>query len=98
MKREFLMDAIEFEWDPEKEESNIRKHGIDFAAACQVFRDADRLEFCDGEHSEIGETRYITIGYVLDVLTVVYTERGDRLRIISARRATRLERMMYYGD
>ena len=78
-----------FEWDEEKEKINIAKHGIDFATASHVFLDPDRLEYYDEKHSTSDEDRYITIDFVGDVLTVVYTERIDALRIISARIATK---------
>ena len=89
--------SLEFEWDEEKEQINIAKHGIDFATASHVFLDPDRLEYYDEKHSTTDEDRYITIGFVADVLTVVYTERRDALRIISARIATKKEKVIYYG-
>ena len=60
--------------------------------------DLNRLEFYDEKHSTAEEDRYITIGLVEEILTVVYTERTTALRIISARAATKKERMAYYGD
>jgi uncharacterized DUF497 family protein len=89
---------LEFEWDEEKERINIAKHGIDFETASHVFLDPNRLEYYDEAHSSRGEARNITIGYVEEVLTVVYTERKNALRIISARAATKKERMVYYGS
>ena len=89
---------LEFEWDEEKERINIAKHGIDFETASHVFLDSNRLEYYDEAHSSRGEARNITIGYVEEILTVVYTERKKALRIISARAATKKERMMYYGN
>ena len=65
---------LQFEWDEKKEQINIAKHGIDFATASHVFLDPDRLEYFDEKHSTINEDRYITIGFVEDILTVVYTE------------------------
>lgn len=87
-----------FEWDDEKEKANIQKHGIDFATAARVFKDIDRLEIYDAAHSEI-EDRYITIGIINEVVcvvAVVYTEREEAIRLISARKATRRERSAYY--
>ncbi len=87
-----------FEWDDEKEKINIRKHGIDFATAAHVFSDENRLDLYDEAHSE-SEDRYITIGMIHDVayvVFVVYTEREDAIRLISARKATRQERSLYY--
>lgn len=88
-----------FEWDDEKEQINIKKHGIDFETASYVFHDENRIEIYDELHSEY-EDRYITIG-MIDKITciamVVYTERGtDIVRIISARKATQKERRNYY--
>ena len=88
---------LQFEWDEEKEQINIAKHGIDFVTASHVFLDPDRLEIFDEKHSIADEDRYITIGLVEDVLTVVYTERISALRIISARIATKKEKESYYG-
>lgn len=86
---------LEFEWDERKNQINIKKHGIDFNIAMHVFDDEDRIEIFDMEHS-INEDRYNVIGRVHDVLFVVYTERCDRIRLISARIATEAERRIYY--
>ena len=88
---------LQFEWDDEKEQINIAKHGIDFEIASHVFLDPDRLEIFDEKHSTAYEDRYITIGLVEDIMTVVYTERTNALRIISARIATKKEKESYYG-
>ena len=88
-----------FEWDENKEKINISKHGLDFSTAALVFRDQNRLEWFDELHSNY-EDRYITIGEINGiavVLMVVYTERGDAIRLISARKATKQEMRMYYG-
>ena len=82
----------------QKEEANIRKHGIDFSTVALVFNDENRLDLYDEIHSE-SEDRYITIGMVggiAYVVFVVYTEKKDVIRLISARKATRLERSLYY--
>lgn len=87
-----------FEWDSEKEKKNIDKHGIDFNTAALVFHDENRIEIYDESHSEF-EDRYITIGQingVAVVVLVVYTERESAIRLISARRATKQERSLYY--
>lgn len=86
---------MKFEWDEEKSRLNLRKHGIDFETAILVFNDMERIEIYDFEHS-IKEDRYNTIGMVNDVLFVVYTERKDNIRLISARLATKAERSIYY--
>ena len=87
-----------FEWDDSKEQTNIIKHGIDFSTAARVFHDENRIEFYDEAHSE-SEDRYITIGQINGIaiiVMVVYTERKDAIRLISARKATNQERRMYY--
>lgn len=89
---------MQFEWDDEKEKINIVKHGIDFTTAARVFKDENRLELYDEAHSD-AEDRYITIGVIDRVaylVMVVYTEREEAIRLISARKATKQERRMYY--
>ncbi len=89
---------MQFEWDAEKEKINIQKHGIDFDTAARVFSDENRLELYDEAHS-CDERRYITVGMVEDVayiVVVVYTERREAIRVISARKATAQERRAYY--
>ena len=89
---------MQFEWDDEKNQINITKHGIDFDTAALVFGDENRLEFYDETHS-YDEDRYITIGMINNIayiVMVVYTERGNTIRLISARKATNQERRMYY--
>ena len=81
--------------DEEKNQLNLKKHGIDFETAMFVFNDLQRIEIYDVEHS-ISEDRYNTIGMVHDVLFVVYTERKENIRLISARLATKTERSIYY--
>lgn len=91
---------MKFEWDDNKEQKNIAKHGIDFGTAILVFGDDNRIEMYDAKHS-LEEDRYITIGeingYVM-VLYVIYTERNDAIRIISARCATQREKEAYYDN
>ncbi|MCI8899593.1 MAG: BrnT family toxin [Lachnospiraceae bacterium] len=86
-----------FEWDEDKNKINLEKHGIDFETAILVFNDMQRIEIFDLEHS-VEEDRYNTIGMVYDVLFVVYTERKDNIRLISARLATKTERSIYYDQ
>lgn len=89
---------MQFEWDDEKEKINIVKHGIDFTTAARVFKDGNRLELYDEAHSDT-EDRYITIGIIDGVaylVMVVYTEREEVIRLISARKATKQEGRMYY--
>jgi hypothetical protein len=92
-----MMALEEFEWDDEKADANLAKHGIPFEMAAEVFADPDRLDVGDGRF-DYGEERRNTVGVVDDVvLTVSYTMRGGICRIISARRASRKERDAY-GD
>ena len=86
-----------FEWDSRKAKSNHRKHGVSFDEACTVFDDAGATIFPDEDHSN-GEEREIIVGLsIFDrVLLVSFTERStDRVRIISARKATRREQKDY---
>jgi len=91
-----MMDLV-FEWDPEKERKNVKEHGVHFKTAEQVFLDHSRIWRHDDD-SSYGEDRWQTMGFVDDVLFVVYTERGDVTRIISARVAEPFERRIYYVD
>jgi len=94
---ETIINDLVFEWDEEKNQINLRKHGIDFSDAAQIFFDENRIERPDLLHSE-DEDRWQVIGMVEDILFVVYTEREDRTRIISARKAKPKERRIYYGN
>lgn len=85
------------EWDDNKNRINRKKHGISFETAAYVFLDEYRFEELDESHST-EELRYITIGKVHNVIFVVYTQRGDTSRLISARAATPKERSFYYGQ
>ncbi len=88
---------MNFEWDDEKNKINFAKHGIDFETAMLVFNDLQRIEIYDMEHSK-EEDRYNTLGMVKDVIFVVYTERKENIRLISARIATKTERSIYYDQ
>lgn len=90
----FMRD--EFEWDARKERRNRLKHGVSFQEATTVFEDTDALTFVDERHSVI-EDRFIIIGYSAAhrILVVSHTDRGQRVRIISARVASRHERRIY---
>ena len=83
-----------FEWDPDKAHSNLEKHGISFADAVEVLSDPYAITIED-QTSE--EQRHITIGLdaIGRILVVVYTWRGDNIRIISARKTTARERAQY---
>jgi len=84
---------MKFEWDPEKAENNLRKHGVNFEEAITAFKDTLALIFDDEEHSE-AEHREIIIGTsaLRRIILVCFVERvEDTIRIFSARRATRNE-------
>ena len=89
--------GLRFEWDEEKAERNIKKHGVAFETAAKVFLNENRIEIFDETHST-DEERYITIGLAGEVLFVVYTERTARIRLIAERLATARERKIYYGN
>jgi uncharacterized DUF497 family protein len=88
--------SLAFEWDPKKAEANRATHGIDFAEALTVFRDPLARIFDDEEHSQ-PEPREIIIGHSAKqrLILVSFMVRETRVRIISARRATPLERKDY---
>jgi len=83
----------EFEWDPAKAESNYQKHGVSFAEAATVFFDLLSITVPEPLHS-VNENRFVITGlsYQRRHLVVVHADRGDRIRIISARLATASER------
>jgi len=85
-----------FEWDGEKARKNLAKHKVAFAEAATVLGDAFSLTIPDPLHSTY-EERFVTLGSSVRrrLLVVVHTDRGDRIRIISARKATRVERQTY---
>ena len=85
-----------YEWDEEKNRANQRKHGISFEVAARVFEDEDCIIAYDFVHSA-DEDRYIAIGRVNEVLFVVFTERRETIRLISARMANERERRLYYA-
>lgn len=85
-----------FEWDARKAKSNLAKHGVSFGEAATVLGDPSSLTITDPAHSQ-EEERFISLGKseAGRLLVVVFTERGDSMRIISARRASRRERLTY---
>lgn len=85
-----------FEWDEEKREANLVKHGVDFRRAAQLF-DGPTVEAVDSRQ-DYGETRINCLGEIEDrIYAVAYTWRGLRRRIISARKANARERKTYYA-
>lgn len=89
---------MKFEWDEAKNKINQEKHGISFETAAYVFQDEHYIEMYDFEHSDAEEERFIAIGRVGKILFVVFTERKDNVRLISARLATEAERRLYYAQ
>ena len=94
------MDDIQFSWDARKASQNQKKHGVSFEEAMTVFHDTNAAEFYDPGHSE-GEDRFLMLGlsWQLRVLVVSYTfkKRQSKIRIISARKATKKETKAYTG-
>lgn len=90
---------MEFEWDPNKADSNLVDHGISFEEAATVFGDPLSRTNYDPDHSA-EEDRYVTMGGSAagHLLVVSHTDRGESIRIISARRATRRERKAYENE
>jgi len=87
-----------FEWDDAKARANLSKHEVSFEVARRVFDDPAAIDELD-ESEAHGELRFVTVGMVAgDLLSVVYTEREERLRIISARKATRREQVRYFSQ
>jgi uncharacterized DUF497 family protein len=87
---------MQFEWDPDKADRNLVKHGVSFHEAATVFGDPLAVTYFDPDHSE-AEDRFLTFGHsnTGELLVVSHTDRDDRTRIISARRVTRRERKTY---
>jgi uncharacterized DUF497 family protein len=90
------MSKIKFEWDEKKAVLNLSKHGVSFELGTEIFSDLQLLSFED-DRKDYGELREAGIGGVEGViLYVVFTVRGERIRIISARKANKEEREAYY--
>jgi uncharacterized DUF497 family protein len=87
---------VKYEWDPVKDRINGGKHGVSFAEASTIFSDPHHITVVDDRYS-IDELRFRTIGYTPAnrLLVVAHTERGGRVRIITAREATPRERRNY---
>ena len=91
--------ALRFLWNPRKAASNERKHGVNFQEATTIFDDALSVTIADPDHS-VDEERFLLIGLSnrRRLLVVAHSERGESIRIISARRANRQERRTYEED
>lgn len=87
---------MRFEWDKNKARLNLSKHGVSFEEASTVFNDPLSITFPDPDHS-IGEERYVMIGIssLVQLLVIAHTDRGNTIRLISARKATRQEKKFY---
>jgi uncharacterized DUF497 family protein len=87
---------VNFEWDPGKARQNRRKHRISFQEAATVFGDSLAVTYPDPDHS-LSEQRFITVGMSSagQVLIVAHVDRGENIRIISARKTTQRERKQY---
>ncbi len=94
------MADIIFKWDNKKNKSNLKKHGVSFEEAKSTFYDEDAIEFYDIDHSK-EEDRFLLLGLSshLRVLLVChyFKEKDSIIRIISARKATKNERRVYFG-
>jgi uncharacterized DUF497 family protein len=88
--------SLQFTWDPQKAASNLRKHKVGFPEAATAFADPLSLTIPDPDHS-VGEERFVLMGQSerRRLVVVAHVERGDLIRIISARLATRRERKTY---
>ena len=88
---------MQFEWDENKRQRNIEKHGIDFADAVKIFDGF--ISSQEDLRANYGEKRYVTIGLLHNIeIAVIHTPRGEKTRIISVRRARIKERQRYYQD
>lgn len=92
------METLKFEWDPNKNEINKKKHGLSFETAKEVFYDEFAILFDDPDHSE-EEDRFLIIGSIrteqICIVSHCYRDNENTIRIISARRATKNERKAY---
>lgn len=90
------MENSEFQWDEEKAKSNLKKHGVSFEEGATIFNDPMIATISDPDHSE-DEERFISIGMsmIRRLLTVIHTYRKERIRLVSARKATKAEKKNY---
>lgn len=90
---------MQFQWNPQKALSNLQKHGVSFEEAATVFGDPLAITISDPAHS-VGEIRWLTLGMSRSqrLLVVIHTERNKQIRLISARLATRRERIDYESE
>lgn len=93
------MKTSDFEWDDEKAQSNLKKHGVSFDEAATIFNDPRLATISDPDHSE-DEERYVSVGMsvIMRLLSVIHTFRKERNRLISARKATKAEKDNYENN
>jgi uncharacterized protein len=93
------MKNSEFEWDDEKAKSNLKKHSVSFEEGATIFNDPKIATIPDPDHSE-DEERFVSIGIsvIRRLLTVIHTYRTERIRLISARKATKAEKKNYENN
>ena len=93
------MKNSEFEWDEEKAQSNLKKHGVSFEEAATIFNDPGLATISDPDHSE-DEDRYVSVGMsvIMRLLSVIHTFRKEKIRLISARKATKAEKETYENN
>ena len=91
---------MEFEWNETKRRANARKHGVDFEDAATIFD--GKVVIVSDDRFDYGEDRYVALGLlkgqVIKVIVVVYTERGEKIRMISARKAMKHEETFYFQE
>ena len=93
------MKNSEFEWDDEKAKSNLKKHGVSFEEGATIFNNSRVATIPDPDHSK-DEDRYVSIGMsvIRRLLSVIHTYRKERIRLISARKATKAEKKNYENN
>ncbi len=93
------MENTEVEWDEEKAKSNLKKHGVSFEEAATIFNDPKIATISDPDHSE-DEERDVSLGMsvIMRLLAVIHTFRKERIRLISARKATKAEKKNYENN
>ena len=86
-----------FTWDEKKRKLNLAKHGVDFHDAATIFDGP--LVTVEDRREDYGERRYVALGFLADVVvSLTYTERGDRIRIISIRKALKHETRFFFSQ
>ena len=87
---------MEYEWDENKWQSNLEKHGLDFVIAYKIYESVEKLTMPSNYANESRWIDLAAVGEELIVLTLVYTYRKERVRVISLRKANRQERRLYH--